>query len=153
MKYMAKVGLHRLSHWMANTSAIEHFIKYVVAGGIATLCDLAVFGACVHGLGINYLLATAIAVVIATGVKFLLCLKFVFNLRGHSTQRAWWYQLTASLLALALNLLCMYMLVDMLGIDRLHFIFPGLLWARIVTAGSVFMFNFLIAKYIVFRDF
>ena len=132
---------------------IKHFCKYLVAGSIATLCDLAVFGICVNWLGINYLLATAVAVVAATGVKFLLCLKFVFNLQGHSTSRAWWYQLLASLLALVINLLCMYLLVDVFGIDRLHLILPGLLWARVITTGSVFMLNFLAAKYVVFRDF
>ena len=132
---------------------MKHFGKYLVAGGIATLCDLAVFGVCVNWLGINYLLATALAVVAATGVKFLLCLKFVFHLQGHSTSRAWWYQLTASLLALILNLLCMYLLVDVLGIDRLPLILPGLLGARVITTGGVFMFNFLATKYVVFRDF
>lgn len=132
---------------------VKHFCKYLLAGGVATLCDLAVFGMCVNQLGLNYLLATALAVVAATGVKFLLCLKFVFNLQGHSTGRAWWYQLTASLLALLLNLLCMYLLVDVCGLDRLHFMVPGLWWARVITTGSVFAFNFLVAKYIVFRDF
>ena len=150
---MAGIDLQKtLTRWLTSDT-IKHFCKYLVAGGIATLCDLAVFGICVHGLGINYLLATAIAVVVATGVKFLLCLKFVFILQGRSTNRAWWYQLTASLLALGLNLLCMYLLVDVLGLNHIHFILPGLLWARVITTGSVFMFNFLAAKYVVFRDF
>lgn len=132
---------------------MEHFLKYIVVGTIATLCDLAVFSVCTNLLGINYLVATALAVVIATGVKFLLCLKFVFNLRGRTTNHAWWYQLTASLLALLLNLLCMYLLVDVFGFAHLHFIISGLLWARCLTTGSVFIFNFIAAKYIVFRDY
>ena len=136
-----------------NTVTFRHFCKYIVAGGIATLCDLAVFGVCVRWLAINYLIATALAVVIATGVKFLLCYKFVFELRGRSPTRAWWYQLTASTIALILNLIFMYVLVDMLGFDRLHFIIHGLLWARVITTASVLMFNFLSSKYVVFRDF
>ena len=150
---MAKIALHNtVLYWLSNET-IKHFCKYFVAGSVASLFDFATFGICVHGLGINYLIATTIAVVVATGVKFLLCLKYVFNLQGHSTNRAWWYQLTASLLALVLNLIFMYVLVDILSINRWHFIFPGLLWARIITTGSIFMFNFLAAKYIVFRDF
>ncbi len=150
---MAGIKLRKaLPSWIT-TDTVKHFCKYLAAGGIATLCDFAVFGICVNWLGSNYLLATAVAVVTATGVKFLLCLKFVFNLRGHSANRAWWYQLTAALFALALNLICMYLLIDICGLDRLHFILPGLLWARVITTGSVFMFNFLAAKYIVFRDF
>ena len=150
---MAGIELHKVLPCWVTTDTIKHFCKYLVAGGIATLCDLAVFGICVNWLSINYLLATALAVIAATGVKFILCLKFVFNLQGRSTSRAWWYQLTASLLALAINLLCMYLLVDVVGFDSLDFILPGLLWARVVTTGGVFMFNFLAAKYIVFRDF
>lgn len=150
---MVIIKLRTLLPYCATSDMIKHFCKYLLAGGVATLCDLAVFGIGLNWLGLNYLLATALAVVAATGVKFLLCLKFVFNLQDHSTSRAWWYQLTASLLALLLNLLCMYLLVDVVGLDRLHFIVPGLWWARVITTGSVFAFNFLVAKYIVFRDF
>ncbi len=150
---MAKIELPNAVRYCLTSGTIKHFCKYFLAGSVATLFDLAVFGICINWLGIDYLLSTAIAVVVATGVKFLLCLKFVFNLQRHSTSRAWWYQLTASLLALALNLLFMYLLVDVFAFKHLHFILPGLLWARIITTGSVFTFNFLVAKYIVFRDF
>ena len=150
---MAKIELHNTVLYWLNNGTIKHFYKYFAAGSFASLFDFAVFGICVNWLDINYLLATTLAVVVATGVKFLLCLKYVFNLQGHSANRAWWYQLTASLLALTLNLLCMYVLVDTLGIDRWHFILSGLLWARVITTGSVFMFNFLAAKYLVFRDY
>ena len=131
-----------------------HFYKYIVVGSLATIVDLAVFSSLTSGLSINYLLATAISVIIATAVKFSLCLRFVFNLRQRSPVRAWWYQLLTSCLALFANLILMYLLVDLLAFNQLTILLiDGLLWARAITTAVVFLFNFSMSKYFVFRDY
>ena len=134
-------------------TSIRHMGRYLVAGGIATVFDLAVFSLCTHLLGVNYLLATVIAVTIATAVKFVLCLNFVFQLKERNKIEAWWYQLAASFFALALNLMIMFLFVDVLHFDRLHFLVDGLLLARGITTGLVFIVNFTLAKYIIYKDY
>ena len=144
---------HHLDVVMKLTASIQHMGRYLVAGGIATVFDLAIFSLCTHLLGINYLIATVIAVTVATAVKFVLCLNFVFQLRERTKIRAWWYQLAASFFALVLNLLIMFLFVDMLHFDRLHFLVDGLLLARGITTGLVFIVNFTLAKYIIYKDY
>ena len=133
---------------------VGHFYRYIVVGSLATIVDLIVFTLLTSGLSLNYLLATTISVIIATAVKFSLCLRFVFTLRQRSPIRAWWYQLTTSFLALFANLIIMYLLVDILAFNQLTIILiDGLLWARAITTAIVFLFNFSMSKYIVFRDY
>ena len=133
---------------------VGHFYRYIVVGSLATIVDLIVFTLLTSGLSLNYLLATTISVIIATAVKFSLCLRFVFTLRQRSPIRAWWYQLTTSFLALFANLIIMYLLVDLLAFNQLTIILiDGLLWARAITTAIVFLFNFSMSKYIVFRDY
>lgn len=131
-----------------------HFYKYVIVGSLATVVDFAIFILLTSGLSIDYLVATTASVIMATAVKFFLCLRFVFTLRQQSLNRAWWYQLTTSFLALFANLVIMYLLVDLLSFDQLTIIWiDGLLWARAITTGTVFIFNFSMSKYLVFRDY
>ena len=131
-----------------------HFYKYIVVGSLATVVDLAIFVFLTSGLSIDYLLATTASVIFATAVKFSLCLRFVFTLRQQSLNRAWWYQLSTSFLALFANLILMYLLVEIMSFKQLTImLIDGLLWARAITTALVFLFNFSMSKYVVFRDY
>lgn len=142
------------SRTLSGRRAVTHFYKYIVVGSLATVVDLVVFVFLTGGLSLNYLLATTISVIVATAVKFSLCLRFVFTLRQRSPTLAWWYQLSTSFLALFANLMFMYLLVDVLSFDQLTImLIDGLLWARAITTAVVFLFNFSMSKYLVFRDY
>ena len=133
---------------------MTHFYKYIIVGSLATVVDLAIFVFLTSGLSINYLLATTASVILATAVKFSLCLRFVFTLRQQSLNRAWWYQLSTSFLALFANLILMYLLVETMSFNQLTImLIDGLLWARAITTALVFLFNFSMSKYVVFRDY
>ena len=135
----------------------RQLFQYFIVGGIAALFDLGVFAFLAQHLGINYLISTLASFLVGTAVNFLICLKFVFTLRGHSWVVASWRKLIASVASLALNVLIMFALVDVLDFDRINFdifpLFDGLLLARVLAIGAAFFLNFILTKYYAFKDY
>ena len=135
----------------------RQLFRYAVVGGIATVVDLAIFTFLAIHLGINYLVAVPLSFVTATAVNFLLCLKFVFRLKGLSPAVAAWRKLLSSSLALAVNLAAMFVMVDVLAFDQIEFAAPvpidGLFFARCLAICVAFSINFLLTKYYAFRDY
>ncbi len=131
--------------------------QYFIVGGIAALCDLGVFAFLAQHLQINYLISTLISFLVGTAVNFLICLKFVFSLRNHSWVVASWRKLIASVASLGLNILIMFVLVDLLRFDQISFyilpLFDGLLLARGFAIGAAFFLNFALTKYYAFGDY
>ena len=138
---------------LVSMASLISFCKYSVVGGISTVCDLAVFSLLTVFLGANYLLATVIAVTIGTAVNFALCLRYVFVLQKRSKRQAWWYKLVFSFLSLLLNLILMYIFVDILALDKLTFVVDGIIVCRLISTGTVFLVNYSLSKYVVFKDF
>ncbi len=136
-------------------SPLLQFFRYAIVGGIATVADLTVFAFLAQHL--NYLLATTASFLAGTTVNFFLCLKFVFRLKGHSPTEALWRKFLASGLSLAVNLLAMFVMVDVLAFERMNFetfgSVDGLLLARILAIGLAFFINFMLTKYYAFRDY
>ena len=127
--------------------------RYTLVGSASSTFDVVIFSLLSVYLSAHYLVATAVAVTVGAAVNFILCLRYVFSLQNRSKYRAWWYKLSASFLALLLNLTLMYILVDLLHVDDLNLPVNGLIAARIVSTGIVFLFNYSTTKFLVFRDF
>ncbi|MDE3269839.1 MAG: GtrA family protein [Pseudomonadota bacterium] len=132
---------------------ISHLYRYTLVGAASSSFDVVVFSLMTMFLSAHYLVATATAVTVGAAINFFLCLRYVFVLQNRSKHRAWWYKLAASFLALFLNLTLMYILVDLLHINTLNLPVNGLIAARIVSTGIVFLFNYAMTKFLVFRDF
>ena len=139
------------------TQWFQQLFRYAIVGGIAAVCDLAVFSFLTGHLQINYLIATPMAFLVATTVNFLLCLKFVFALKGHSPLEASWKKLSSSLISLAINVAAMFIMVELLAFDQLSFELSGapdgLLLARGIAILLSFFVNFSLTKYYAFRDY
>ncbi len=134
-----------------------HFFQYTLVGIVSAAFDLAVFALMAEYFYINYLVSTSASFITGTTINFLICIKFVFRLNGHSWIVASWRKLLAGLAALMVNLCVMFVLVDIVGFSAMHnedfVLFDGLVLARAIAIGAGFFLNFLLTKYYAFRDY
>lgn len=141
----------------ASRQWLVHFTRYFLVGGVAAVCDLAVFSIMAKYFGVDYLIATAASFAVGTALNFWLCLKFVFDLKGHSWVVGLWRKVLSALAGLAVNLGIMYLLVDLAGLDEWRsesLLLPdGLVIARVAAIGTGFVLNFILTKYYAFRDY
>lgn len=133
--------------------SLSHLYRYTLVGAMSSTVDVIVFSLMSVYLSAHYLIATATAVTVGAAVNFFLCLRYVFVLQNRSKHRAWWYKLAVSFLALFLNLMLMFILVDIVHIDDFSLPINGLITARIISTGIVFFFNYTVTKFFVFKDF
>jgi len=133
--------------------SLPQLYRYTLVGAASSTFDVIVFSLMSVYLSAHYLVATATAVTVGAAVNFFLCLRYVFVLQNRSKYRAWWYKLTVSFFTLFLNLTLMYVLVDLLHVNDLNLPVNGLIAARIISTGIVFLFNYSLTKFLVFRDF
>jgi len=136
---------------------LAHFVLYTFVGAISAACDLAVFIVMAEKFSVNYLLSTAASFVAGTTINFLICLKFVLRLNGHSWVVASWRKLLSGLAALAVNLSIMFLLVDVMGFGGMKsekfLLLDGLVIARGLAICAGFFLNFVLTKYYAFRDY
>lgn len=112
------------------------FCKYLVAGGMGFLLDFGTLYLLFNILGINYLLAAAIAFTVGLVFVYLSSNKWVFDERRMEDRQVLEFTLFAiiGLVGLGLTVLFMWLLVDFVGI------YP--LVAKLITTGLVLCWNF-----------
>ena len=104
-------GIRRPANWLA-------LVRFSLVGASGYVINLAVFAACVHGLGIDYRLAAAAAFGVAVTNNFVLNRHWTFQAaEGHAGFQAARF-LTVSLAAFALNLVALLALVDLGGLPK-----------------------------------
>ena len=116
---------------------------YLIVGGLATIVEWAGFWLFSEKLSIEYLLATALAFAISTFANWLFGRLLVF--RGKQQQSLLREILSvylASIVGLLLNLLIMFLLVQLLGVEKMI--------AKMATV-LVFTYNYLVRKLIIYR--
>ncbi|MBR6208437.1 MAG: GtrA family protein [Oscillospiraceae bacterium] len=119
-------------------------ISYLFVGAAATAVEWVFFWLLDSALGVQYLLATAIAFCISTFANWLLGRLWTFKdaERGNI-----WAELgkiyAAAIVGLLLNLLIMWVLVDRLGLADML--------SKIIATVLVFSYNFLIRKLVIYR--
>ena len=118
--------------------------KYFIVGGLCAVIDWSLFALLLYVMDLHYLLAGAIAFIIATGVNYLLSVKFVFGTgrRGRSERVALIY--AVSLVAIGFNLA-----VLMIGIDVFQ---AHEMVSKFFATGIAVFWNFLARYYFVFKD-
>ena len=117
---------------------------YLIVGGLATIVEWAGFWLFSEKLSIEYLLATALAFAISTFANWLFGRLLVF--RGKQQQsflREILSVYLASIVGLLLNLIIMFLLVQLLGAEKMS--------AKMATTVLVFMYNYLVRKLIIYR--
>lgn len=117
---------------------------YLIVGGLATIVEWAGFWLFSEKLSIEYLLATALAFAISTFANWLFGRLLVF--RGNQQQSLLREILSvylASIVGLLLNLLIMFLLVQLLGVEKMI--------AKMAATVLVFTYNYLVRKLIIYR--
>ena len=117
---------------------------YLIVGGLATIVEWAGFWLFSEKLSIEYLLATALAFAISTFANWLFGRLLVF--RGKQQQSLLREILSvylASIVGLLLNLLIMFLLVQLLGVEKMI--------AKMAATVLVFTYNYLVRKLMIYR--
>jgi putative flippase GtrA len=115
---------------------IKRFVKYSVVGVSTFLLDLLLLYIFTDIFSINYLVSTLVAFLTAVSINYFICRRQVFSSSKRGIKDGYLYFLIIIFFGVIITLGLMYVLVDILNIYVLH--------ARIIVAGFVGIFNFLI---------
>lgn len=151
----------------------RHFLQYTVVGAISAVIDLTVFEIVRQFLAFDYVavflpggvrfvvtewfVAKTVSFTVGTTVNFLICVGFVFKIRGHSLATASWRKFLSGLAALVVSLLVLWIMVDGFNfgeIEKLPLIpFDGVFLANGFSICIGFLLNFVLTKYYAFGDY
>ena len=123
--------------------SIKDFLLYIIVGGIATVAEWAVFFVLGKG-SLHYALATAIAYILSTFVNWLAGRILVFKERNQPITKEIVSVYLASIVGLLLNLLIMWVAVDLLSLNQML--------SKIAATGIVFVYNFLVRKLLIYKE-
>lgn len=124
-----------------NKRTIKEFLLYVIVGGIATVSEWVLFFILDKWL-VHYVVATVVAYLISTFVNWLAGRILVFKSSNQSFFREIVSIYVASIVGLLLNILIMYIAVDLLLISEMP--------AKIVATALVFFYNFIVRKRLIY---
>lgn len=129
---------------MLNKKMIKDLFLYLIVGIIATLAEWLVFYLA-NDLGRwNYMVATVVAYILSTFVNWLAGRIIMFK----ESAKGILYDLLcvygASIIGLVLNLLIMWVAVEVCRINEMI--------AKIAATGIVFIWNFLIRKFFIYKN-
>lgn len=120
-------------------------IRYAFVGGIAACVDIGFFALFAKLLGYSYLWVAALGFLLATLVNYVLSLMFVFTTRSrHKRTTEIGLIYVVSLIGLVLHQGILFWQVE--------YIDAGLMTAKVIATGSVFLWNYLARKYYVFAE-
>ncbi|MBP3392001.1 MAG: GtrA family protein [Clostridia bacterium] len=125
-----------------NKNNAKEFLLYLVVGGIATVSEwifFFIFDKC-H---LHYAIATTIAYLLATFVNWLAGRILVFKESKQSFMKEIVSVYVASLIGLLLNLLIMWVAVDLFSCNEMI--------SKVVATAIVFAYNFLIRKLVIYK--
>lgn len=128
---------------------LRQFISYFFVGGISAVVEWTCFYI-LSLLDLNYLLATCIAFAFSTTTNLILGRKWAFKPDKSFSRRIGeesFLVFLVSGIGLLFNILLMFIFVDLLRLDT-----PVLKTvSKILSTGIVFVWNYLIRKYYIYR--
>ncbi len=104
-------GVRHPGNWL-------QLIRFGMVGASGYIVNLVVYAACVHLLGIDYRVASAIAFLVAVGNNFWLNRHWTFSAREHHPARQAIKFFTVSLVAYGFSYVILTSLVDGAGMDK-----------------------------------
>lgn len=117
--------------------------RYLIVGGVAALTEWSLFAMLHFRFGIDYLLAAALAFVVALAVNYVLSLRFVFVGGRHRKELELFLVLTVSLVGVGVNLGVLVLLVEAFSVH--------VMLSKIVGTGAGFFWNFFARHWWVFH--
>jgi putative flippase GtrA len=129
-----------------STSSLVRWLKFNAVGAVGIGVQLAVLTALKSGLGLNYLLATALAVEAAVLHNFFWHERFTWaDRRGRfSIERLLKFNLTTGGLSIVGNLIAMKVLVAIAGLEYL--------FANLLSIAACSLLNFFVADRAIFTS-
>lgn len=122
---------------------VVQFYRYVLIGGLAFVIDFTILQALTELADVYYLYAATVGFLVGLLVNYWLSTRWVFSYRKLSDRRAEFIIFgVIGLLGLALNNLSLYAMTEFLSIDYRI--------SKLLTAGIVLAFNFLLRRALLF---
>lgn len=128
-------------------SKYDEVIGYLVFGGLTTVVNIIVFYLFDSILGVHYLVANALAIVVSILFAFFTNKKYVFK-SSTPTFQLWLKEFSLfvsfRLLSAVFDMGSMWLLVDGLDLDAN--------WAKIITQFIVVVLNYAFSKFFIFKQ-
>lgn len=123
---------------------IKHtWIRFIIAGGTSAFVNLTLLFVLHNSFGIYYLLSSTLAFIGAFGVSFTLHKYWTFKSHTEDTNKQVILYLGTSLFGLILNIVLMYVFVDIFGV--------GVMLSQLFVGAIVAFSSFFISRTYVFR--
>lgn len=118
---------------------IEQVMKFVIVGGLSFVLDFIIYYVLTNFFSVYYLTAGFFSFTLSLIFNYLMSMKFVFKSKDDLKKtHEFVIFVTLSVMGLGLNLLCLYILVDLFKMNDLI--------AKVLVAGIVMVFNFITRK-------
>ncbi len=127
------------------TRWLSEFVKYFIAGGLAFIVDFSILMLLYRLFHVHYLMATAIGLLFGFTITYLLSIKWVFRYRSVSDQKSE----VSIFFFIGIIGFILSELIMWIGVDILLLTVP---MTKLIAAGIVFVWNFLIRKILLFRS-
>ena len=122
---------------------LKELFLYLLVGGIATVAEWSFFYLADDICGWHYLPATIAAYILSTFANWIAGRLILFKETGKNILLEILSIYAASVLGLLLNLLIMWLAVDIFHVREM--------FAKIISTGLVFMWNFLVRKMFIYK--
>ena len=118
---------------------LAQIMKFGVVGVVATVIDFGIMNLLHYGLGLNILIANTSGFIVSLIFNYVASMKYVFaHKEGMSRRREFVIFVVLSVIGLAINNLCMWAGVELLGI---HYLIT-----KIAATAIVMIWNFVTRK-------
>lgn len=118
---------------------VAQFMKFGVVGVIAFVIDYGLLALLTEAFGVNYLVSATISFTVSVVFNYLASMRYVFTHKeGMSRRREFVIFVVLSVIGLAINNLCMWAGVELLGI---HYLIT-----KIAATAIVMIWNFATRK-------
>ena len=108
----------RLLHGMRRPANWLQLVRFGLVGGVGFVVNLVVYTLCVHGVGLDYRVASVVAWLVAVCNNFVLNRHWTFDASGERAHAQAVRFLVVSLIAEAFSLLILTLLVESAGLSK-----------------------------------
>ena len=124
---------------------VKRLKSYLFVGGVSATLDTLIFFIFAKLAGFDYLVVASFGFLIATLVNYLLSVRLVFEsgVRFTRTQEFFLVYL-ASAISLLVNLLVLYVMISKMQVEPI--------FSKLTATASVFIWNFFIRNFVIFRE-
>ena len=121
----------------------KHLFMYGIVGGLSTLVEWALFYILITPLDMGYLPATVISYIFSTLANWYFGRLIMFKASGSTAKEIWQIYLV-SIVALLLNVLIMWIMVEKLLV--------GEFISKVTATVLVFAWNYLTRKLVIYKE-